>query len=624
MRKQNSEFLTAFTSEASNDIKNTDYFGYVELDDYACYVIADGIDDQLEAVSAKLAVAAAVAAFSEKPSINKRTLKRCIKAANKALITAKSKTKLKASIVIVITNYVSMRYGQAGNIRLRLYRDGFAKEQSQDQSLTNDLLKEDKISQDKVAEHEERNNLYTYLGQERDFHPYISKKIKLTNSDIIALYTRGVWEHIDEGELKDAFADASDKPEETVANIEDLLLSRQPEDLRKYTLTVVFANKIFNDPNKKRRIKKIIIIVLVIVVVIALIIALALIFHKKRQNKIEAMQMKYSDTIEYIQMNNYIRAQECCNKTTELAEDLRDKKMQTQMGNYLKLIEAVIAADELLESGEYTQAQAGYREAAIRSKYADNLGADYISDKLALTSGYIGVYDYIYLGDSLVTQLMYDKAEEKYLEARALATQIYFDKGREEAIAALDKLYEEQKELNDAKDEERQQQLTKEDSAANYVSQGDVAFAAGDYDSAKVYYSGALQRYEELEDDTQKAVIADKLAVTEEKCALKEELAAEAQDYTAQAAEAMADGDYYSAKKYYLLARDVYAGLKDDDKVKEIERKMELLEMEEAENKAAEIEDNSSENKETEPIVNMEEALPQMPAETEETLPNEN
>lgn len=36
MRKQNSEFLTAFTSEASNDIKNTDYFGYVELDQFAC------------------------------------------------------------------------------------------------------------------------------------------------------------------------------------------------------------------------------------------------------------------------------------------------------------------------------------------------------------------------------------------------------------------------------------------------------------------------------------------------------------------------------------------------------------------------------------------------------------
>ena len=109
MRKQNSEFLTAFTSEASNSIKNTDYFGFVELDDYACYVIADGIDDELEALSAKLAVAAAVSAFSENPSISKKTMKKCLYAANKQLLEAKSKTKLKASIMIVLTNYVKLR-----------------------------------------------------------------------------------------------------------------------------------------------------------------------------------------------------------------------------------------------------------------------------------------------------------------------------------------------------------------------------------------------------------------------------------------------------------------------------------------------------------------------------------
>ena len=63
MRKQNSEFQTAFTSEADHDLKNTDYFGFVELDDFACYVIADGIDDQMDAMSARLAVAAAVSTF---------------------------------------------------------------------------------------------------------------------------------------------------------------------------------------------------------------------------------------------------------------------------------------------------------------------------------------------------------------------------------------------------------------------------------------------------------------------------------------------------------------------------------------------------------------------------------
>ena len=68
----------------------------MELDQFACYVIADGIDDQLEAVSARLAVSAAVSAFSEDPSMQKKTLRRCLKAANQALITAKSKLKVKS------------------------------------------------------------------------------------------------------------------------------------------------------------------------------------------------------------------------------------------------------------------------------------------------------------------------------------------------------------------------------------------------------------------------------------------------------------------------------------------------------------------------------------------------
>lgn len=51
--------------------------------------------------------------------------------------------------------------------------------------------------------------------------------------------------------------------------------------------------------------------------------------------------------------------------------------------------------------------------------------------------------------------------------------------------------------------------------------------------------------------------------------------------------------NYVQAKKYYLLARDVYSRMQDDDKVAEVSRKMELVEMgisaeEEAARKAAE------------------------------------
>lgn len=45
MRKQNSDFEARFISEEGSRLKNRDYFGYVELDEFACYVIADGITE---------------------------------------------------------------------------------------------------------------------------------------------------------------------------------------------------------------------------------------------------------------------------------------------------------------------------------------------------------------------------------------------------------------------------------------------------------------------------------------------------------------------------------------------------------------------------------------------------
>lgn len=69
----------------------------------------------------------------------------------------------------------------------------------------------------------------------------VSKKIKLVENDMIALYTRGIWENVDEAELDDVFAEADNEVKTTVDNIEDLLLSRQPENLDNYTLAVILS-----------------------------------------------------------------------------------------------------------------------------------------------------------------------------------------------------------------------------------------------------------------------------------------------------------------------------------------------------------------------------------------------
>ena len=59
----------------------------------------------------------------------------------------------------------------------------------------------------------------------------------------------------DEAELDDVFAEADNEVKTTVDNIEDLLLSRQPENLDNYTLAVIFVNKVYQNPEKRKRIK---------------------------------------------------------------------------------------------------------------------------------------------------------------------------------------------------------------------------------------------------------------------------------------------------------------------------------------------------------------------------------
>lgn len=592
MRKQNSEFLTAFTSEASRKIKNTDFFGFVELDKFACYVIADGIDDDVDTISAKLAVDTVVSAFMESPSMSRRAVRRYLQAANRALFTARSKMKLKASVTVLVTNYVKLRYGQAGNTRFRLYRDGFPRMQSQDSSLSMDMVREEKLEADKLAQHEERHNLFCYLGQEKGFSPYISKKFKLANADAAALYTRGIWENVDEGELKDVFSEASDEPQPIVDSVEDMLLSRQPEGLEKYTFAAIFFNKIFVDPNRKRKIRKILMIAIPIILVLVILTVILLVIHNNRKKNIAAMEQSFYDAIEYIQADNYPRAKTECQNALELANKLKDKEIQNDASNYMKLIESVIAGDTDLNDGDYRDAQRNYLNARNRSRYADNLGLDYIQDRLEQTGQYITVYDLIALGDTLVTNLQHDKAEERYLAAQLLAAGIYFTEGRDRAIAALERLYESMKQDQENNAAAAQQASEAQSAAAGVLSEGDAAFAKGDYTSALAYYTTALQKYTELEDEVQVAALLIKIAATEEKLAAQQELAVEAEDYMSLAEAAYAEKNYVQAKKYYLLAKDVYSSMQNEDKVAEVSRRMELVEMgvsaEEAARKAAE------------------------------------
>ena len=577
MRRQNSEWKTAFISEASKDLKNTDYFGFVELDQFACYVIADGMDDKVDAIAAKLAIDTIISKFTEAPSMRKGAMKVCLRAANEAMLHAKSRMRLKVSVTMVVTDYTKFRYGQAGNTRLRLYRGGHVKEKSKDHSLSMAMVEEERIGVDALSKHEERSNLYAYLGKHA-FHPYISKKIKLQAADSISLYTRGIWENLDEGEMGDALAESTDDPQATVDLVEDLVLSKQSHQLEKYTFVLIFVNKIYTDPNKKRKIKRIIMICIPIFVIAVTITILLVVRYKKRQETAAAMSAAYEDSLDYAQEDNYLKAKENGEKAKKYAEELKDEEMLSEIDSLLKLSESVIAADENLDAKKYKDALDAYQKAESRSRYADWLGQDYIQKRLERSSNYLSVYEMISLGDTLAENLQYKEAEQKYLEAKALSGKIYFDEGRNSSIAALEKLYQDQKAGIEEKDKEVQEKATEQAAGTTSMALGDAAFAEGKYEEAMVHYATALQKFESLEMDTEQNAAELKLSETESKKEKKAEQETSAEDFLLQGDQAGEQKDFESAKKYYLLAKDVYTSMKEEDKLGVVERKLELLE----------------------------------------------
>lgn len=561
MKRQNSEFSTAFVSESGGKLFNNDYFAFVELDDFACYVLADGIEEKVKSKAAKEAVQQFITTFSQKPTMRKSRIKKLLYSVNQEILKTRSKRKLEASVMIIVTDYRKVRYACAGNTRFSLYRDGRLFLQSKDHSYTVALEESGKLAKDKVMQHIERNNLSKYLGQKTDFKPFISKKILLHNLDILNVYSRGIWENIDDGELDDIISEVKEEPQELVNTVEDFLLSRQPETLDNYTFFTLFANKVFHDPNKDKKRKKIIIITIVVILILALIGVFTYRWHIKKQEKIEKMNRLYGNVIEYLQDSNFIRSEEECKSLITIAEDLKNDKIITETSEYQKLSESIVMADTLFFKGDYEKSQLNYLNAKERSRYSDNIASDYIDDQLRQVRNYIAVYDSIYLGDQLVESLDFQLAKQEYMFAKNLSTKIYFDKGREDAISSLEILYTMLKDNNATVQENSELQLVLESIAAEMMNKGDIAFVNNDFEGALVFYQVSKEKYEELNNERRMEFINEKTRLVRKKQEEIDEKTDRASSFMAKGDSALGSDDYPEAKKNYLLAEDLYIKL---------------------------------------------------------------
>lgn len=606
MRKQNSKFNTNFISEEGSSLKNSDFFAYAELDNFACYVLADGIEDVADSESAKEAVESIIAKFQEKPSISKGKIHGYLKHANEVLLKAEKYMKLKASIVVAVTDYENVRFGYAGNVRAKLYRNNKMFYKTIDTSLSSEMVSKEMISEDALSRHEQRSNLYTFLGQ-KGFSPVISGKIKLVDTDILILYTKGVWENVSEGEIDNIFAESGKDPKDALLKVEAVLLDKNLGYIDNYTIASIYIDKVFieSDTKKKKR-RKLILIVSIASVVVILGAIIALYFYKKYTKELkEDMNTHYEKMLKFIEMENYTKADTECEESIKKAESLRNKEMKDLLYHYEQVIEGIIEADEKYDAKSYKEAKPLYELILSEIPYADNAGLSYVRKRLDFISGYESVNLSLDNGDILFDSEIYDKARERYVDAKTEARDIGYEEGKlkaEAKLLAVDQAIAKKDEGKQAEADKQSQNLK---SANDMLSAGDEALSKGDFLSARANYNTAKDILEKSGESAGLSELEQKISTADKKISEGDEEKNKAGGYAVTADEAFLRGDFESARENYEYARRLYVKLKDEINTIEMDKKLSdvqkrIDEKEKEESKAAQSEAQTTQPKTSE------------------------
>lgn len=575
MRKENASFETKFISEAGSYLNNADYFAFVELKDYACYVIADGIDTDDMKKSAQQAVTAVIAKFSDMPGMSKAKLKSYMAEAHRTLLEESAEIRLEASILVLVTDYKKARWAHAGNCRLALLHNGAIIETTKDTSLTQRLADSEEIPLDMVSSHEERNNLYAYLGQPGKFSPVISAKHSLEDGDIILLETRGAWENIGDAELLDA-TDGVSKAEEVCTGLEDVILSQRLDIIENYTIVSIFVNKIYQNP-KQGKYKKL--ITLLVSLAIALTVALTTILvtryimNRKNLEKIDAIK---EAGVEKLQEEKYEAAKDKLEEYESISVRVKkgtanyDRVQSVKL--YCSLAEDLYDASVNVTSQGYKGAIKDVERATQTLDQLKELGED-TTDLYNTLTAFERYATFMQQGDAFIAENSYGEAVTAYSNASDAVDDFDDTSYKKKAEDALES----------AQTNDKSAQVNENmNSGMNAEQEGDKLAAEGDYTNAKSKYETAKDFYK-LAADAGDSKASDKLdsvniKINDADSSKKEssdgdklELAIAAET---EAREADRNGNHDTAKSKYNEAKQIYQELGNADKVADIEDKI--------------------------------------------------
>ncbi|NEW09801.1 serine/threonine protein phosphatase [Paenibacillus sp. SYP-B3998] len=490
MRKDNSNFKTSFLSEEGTFVRNKEYFAFTEHDDLACWVMAQGLDSDTEMESAEMAVKAVIGHFMHRPKLTRRAIESYLREAHDMLHAESRRVRRKVSLTMIVTNYTTMIWAVAGHTRMYHFRNGRLLEKSKDQSLTQTMINAEKIPQDALERHEERNNLLWYLGKRGEFNPSISRKVKVSDGDVLMLCTRGIWERVNGAEMLDALEEAKE-PSDFVDTLEDVLLSKQERVVPNYTVAAIYANKVYQEPPKNRwKLVKTIAMVLIPVILLG---GVAL-YYKARTVKAKAEAVaaifdheKNGDTA--VQDGNYPNALKEYSEARNASIKVQDKLHTQLLTKKQRTAQLVVDGDTSFKEGDYTKALTSYEKALKEARSQDDYDIKDLEAQISKTRAFMEVATLMKQGDQKFQGQDYEGAKEIYAKAKKEAAEAAFNNGEKELAGKLDAV---NAKMAGVQKEKRQLDADK------LEKKGDQSYAAQDFEQSVTSYAMAQEVYQEI------------------------------------------------------------------------------------------------------------------------------
>ena len=539
MRKDEAKFITEFLSEAGTKAENNDYFGYVLLDNYAIWAVADGFDEEEGAkVAARIAVESAIEYFMLRPRFNYDVIKEMMDYANLKVKEKQEETQkyslMHTSLLIIISNYNSILYGNIGNTRFYHIRGGYIISQSRDDSIAQLLVDEEALNISDMRFHRQRNDLLQAIGDFGKIKPNIIKKpVELMEKDVFCLTTVGFWENIDEHDMENDLSRFEDK-KQWLNSLEKRILASLRDNIENYTIAQVEVGAVASpepmEKDKRKLIKKIILVMLIIVVIILFVI----IWNVKRRNGILQAATQYEKLAD----------EEILKKNFNNSID----NLKLEIGEYEKLKPKNKGIIGFLTNAEKKRADASKK-------------IDEINKKIGETEKIKKAFSDINEGNEMFNSGNYDEANVKYQQAKYNLNDNNYKRDElntEEILTTLDLRINSTVKLKEAKALE---------------TAGDTAVNEGSYNLAKVNYKNAADMYLANGRADYVSQVEKKL----EEITDKEKAAYNGAMLAENKGDSLAQSNINSSKEAYYQARQMYQALGDTVKVGEIDNKIQEL-----------------------------------------------